>query len=111
MIVAVVFCRFFFSGSCFASVEWRWYMLNGLFFMLLLVVVFIQWLRQCCCLKEVLFIDRPVFVVAPPCMLFFHKKLKKCNLQEKTILLCLFDGVVFCSTACFFLQSFEGTPC
>jgi len=31
MIVAVVFRSCFFSGSCFASVKWRWYMLNGLF--------------------------------------------------------------------------------
>jgi len=39
MILAVVQRTFFVSGSCFAIAQWRWYLLNGLF-MLLLVVVF-----------------------------------------------------------------------
>ena len=39
MIVAV-FRSCFFSGSCFASVEWRWYMLNGLFLDVLNVTTF-----------------------------------------------------------------------
>ena len=42
---------------------------------------------------------------------FLPKKIEKSNLQETALLLCLFDGVVFCSTARFYLLSVEGTPC
>jgi len=101
MIVAVVCRSFFFSCSCFAIVQWKWYLLNGLF-MLLLVVVFssvtqtmplsqrsaVQW--QAC-----------IWCCSPLQVVFYLKN----------ILLCLFDGVVFCSTARFFLLSVEGTPC
>ena len=90
----------------FAIVWWRWYLLNGLF-MLLLVVVFsmtqilplsqrsaVQW--QAC-----------IYCCSPLCVVFYFKNWKR----QPTILLCLFYGVVFCSTARFFLLSVEGTPC
>jgi len=77
--IAAVVCRsFFFSALCFAFVQWCWYWLNGLFFMLLLVVVFLQWLRYYRCVREaLLFNDRPVIDVALPCMLFFTLKIEK----------------------------------